>query len=29
MVYDLLELDTAKSCLYETFGGKLGKLDQT
>jgi hypothetical protein len=29
MVYDLLELDRAKSCLYETFGGILGKLDQT
>jgi hypothetical protein len=28
MVYDLLELDRAKSCLYEMFGGILGKLDQ-
>jgi hypothetical protein len=28
-VYDLLELDRAKPCLYETFGGILGKLDQT
>jgi hypothetical protein len=29
MVYDLLELDRAKSCLYEIFGGILGNLDQT
>jgi hypothetical protein len=29
MVYDRLELDRVKSCLYEIFGGIRGNLDQT